>query len=255
MNVRQKHAHTWIEAYAGLGPDRLPIWIPLDPTPGAARQQSIAQVGGFACNFRTVSDLIRHLWVFYIVGYDGDRQNRLLYAPMRQMIGWMREKYIELGRLLRSGFAVLFHFQDISAFISVRGFIVTFFLLILTAGLAHLLYRLAKRILRWLRGPEVDSTSLTAGTLFYRRLTQLLSELELERTPAETQGEFAVRAGKFLTGQGPETQSVAAVPQQVVDAFYRVRFGHLDLEPASLQELDGRLDALEASLNHESLSP
>jgi hypothetical protein len=86
-------------------------------------------------------------------------------------------------------------------------------------------------------------------------LAQLLAELELERTPAETQGEFAVRAGRFLTGQGPATQSVAEVPQQVVDAFYRVRFGHLELEPASLQELDARLDALEASLKQESLSP
>jgi hypothetical protein len=43
---------------------------------------------------------------------------------------------------------------------------------------------------------------------------------------------------------------VAQVPQQIVEAFYRVRFGHLELEPASLQELDARLDALEASLNH-----
>ena len=41
---------------------------------------------------------------------------------------------------------------------------------------------------------------------------------------------------------------MADVPQQVVDAFYRVRFGHLELEQASLEELDLRLDALEASL-------
>jgi hypothetical protein len=41
------------------------------------------------------------------------------------------------------------------------------------------------------------------------------------------------------------------VPQQVVDAFYRVRFGHLELEPASLQNLNDRLDALEASLASE----
>ena len=104
---------------------------------------------------------------------------------------------------------------------------------------------------RWLRGPVVDSASLTAGTLFYRRLTQLLAQLELERTPFETQGEFAVRAAKFLTGQGHSTQSVADVPGEVVNAFYRVRFGHLELEPGSLEELDARLDALEASMKHD----
>ena len=252
MNVRQKHAHTWVEAYAGMrpGPERLPRWITLDPTPGAERRRSIAEVGGIAGNFRTLTDLFRHVWVFYIVGYDRDRQIRLLYGPMRQMMGWVKEKYTEMGRLLRRGFAVLFHFQDISAFISFRGFIVSFLVLVLIAGLAHLLYRLAHRLLLWLRGPEDDAMSLTAGSLFYRRLALLLGELELERTPAETQGEFAVRAAKFLTGHGPATRAVADVPQQVVDAFYRVRFGHLELEPASLEELDGRLDALEASLNH-----
>ena len=70
----------------------------------------------------------------------------------------------------------------------------------------------------------------------------------ITRSPAETQSEFAERAHKFLSGHGPLTQHVAQVPGQVVNAFYRVRFGHLELEPASLEELDARLDALEASL-------
>src|SRR5262249_27342467 len=131
MNVRQKHAHTWVEAYAGLrpGPERLPLWITLDPTPGAERQRSIAAMGGITGNFRTLTDLVRHIWVFYIVGYDRDRQTRLLYGPMRQMIGWIKDKYQEIGRFLRRGFSRLFHLQDISAFISVRGFVVAFLLL------------------------------------------------------------------------------------------------------------------------------
>ena len=107
---------------------------------------------------------------------------------------------------------------------------------------------MVKRSLEWLHGPPLDTTSLTAGIIFYRRLAQMLAEYDLERTPAETQSEFARRADKFLAGQGPLTDPVADVPQQVVEAFYRVRFGHLELEPGSLEELDARLDALEASL-------
>ena len=38
MNVRQKHAHSWVEAYVGLSPDQAPIWITLDPTPGTERR-------------------------------------------------------------------------------------------------------------------------------------------------------------------------------------------------------------------------
>ncbi len=251
LNVRQKHAHSWVEAYTGLlGPENVPIWITLDPTPAAERIRSIAQVGGIAGRFRTVTDLIRHIWVFYIVGYDAERQNRLVYTPMRTIITEARRRYNAMVLGLRKWFAQVFHFQDPSALISLRGFVVSFFILLLLAGLGLLLYRLALRLARWLRGPTLDAASLSAGTLFYRRLAQVLADYDLERTPAETQSEFAVRAHKFLTGQGPHTAPVSDVPQQVVDAFYRVRFGHLELEPASLADLNARLDSLESRLNN-----
>jgi hypothetical protein len=249
MNVRQKHAHSWVEAYIGVGPEDRPIWITLDPTPGEERDQSVAKVGGLSRNFRPLTDLIRHIWVFYIIGYDGERQSRLLYSPMRQMINWVREKYMQIGRLLRRGLAALFNFQDISAFISIRGFVVSFLALSVLAGLAHLSISLGRRVIRWFRGAQDNATSLTAGILFYRRMAQLLARLELERTPSETQGEFAARASRVLAGRGPQQQTVADVPHQVVEAFYRVRFGHLELEPASLQTLNAQLDALETSLS------
>lgn len=251
LNVRQKHAHSWVEAYAGpeANSEKIPIWIVLDPTPGNERDESIAHVGGIAGNFRPITDVIRHIWVFYIVGYDGERQRRLLYAPMREMLREIAEQYVRLGKWLRKGFA-LFHFQDVSAFISIRGFVVTFIGCCLLAGLAHLGIRLARLLLRWMRGPELDTASRSAGLLFYRRMAQLLAEYDLNRTPAETQREFARRARTFLTNRGSSAQTVSNVPQQVVDAFYRVRFGHLELEPAHLAELDSQLDSLESNLKN-----
>jgi protein-glutamine gamma-glutamyltransferase len=255
--VRQKHAHSWVEAFVGTGPiyagaknETAPIWVTLDPTPALERQESIAKVGGIAGNFRPFTDVVRHLWVFYVVGYDIERQNRLVYAPMRTMITEVRTKYRELGGRLRNWLAFLFHFPDFSSFISIRGFAVSFVGLVLLAGVIHSAYRGVRAILARLRGPGTVAGSLFAGILFYRRLTQMLGELDLVRAPAETQNEFCLRAQKFLSRQGPLTQDVADVPRQVVDAFYRVRFGHLDLEPQSLEELDARLDALEACLKN-----
>ncbi len=97
LNVRQKHAHSWVEALVGLTPEKNPIWITLDPTPAAERRESIAQVGGLAGSFRPLTDVIRHIWVFYIVGFDGERQDRLLYAPMRMIIREVREQYAKLA--------------------------------------------------------------------------------------------------------------------------------------------------------------
>ena len=121
MNVRQKHAHSWVEAYAGSDPDRRPVWITLDPTPSTERAESIAHVGGLAGSFRPLTDLIRHIWVFYIVGYDRDRQNRLLYAPMLQMVTWIRENYNKLMTLARRGLAVLFRFEDYRRILQLAG--------------------------------------------------------------------------------------------------------------------------------------
>ena len=114
--------------------------------------------------------------------------------------------------------------------------------------LAKLVFRLIEPLVRWLRGPGPDSASLTPGTLFYRRFAQMLADLELERMPTETQGEFARRAQDFIAAQGPQSDSVADVPREVVDAFYRIRFGHLQLEPESLEAINSRLDALELQL-------
>ena len=99
-------------------------------------QESIAQVGGLAGKFRPLTDLVRHIWVFYVVGYNGERQNRLIYTPMRTIIREARDQYVKLGQWLRRWFARLFHFRDISAFISLRGFIVSFFVVFLLAALA-----------------------------------------------------------------------------------------------------------------------
>ncbi len=84
--------------------------------------------------------------------------------------------------------------------------------------------------------------------LFYRRLAHLLAEYDLKRSPAETQGEFAHRAFRFLNGRGEGGQEVAALPERVVQAFYQVRFGDRDLSPETLEDLERSLDLLEARL-------
>ena len=108
---------------------------------------------------------------------------------------------------------------------------------------------LAARLIRWYRGPIEDADALTKGAAQYRRLARLLGGCGLERPPAETQEEFARRATMFLAGNGSLTEAVADVPRDVVDAFYRVRFGHRDLPAADVARIEERLDALEATLN------
>ena len=253
FNVRQKHAHSWVEAYLGghpLSPD-LPYWLTLDPTPGNERDVVVARVGGFRGNFRQITDFVRYVWVFYVVGYNAERQNRLLYAPIRSLAAEAGNGFAIMGDGLaryRNRLYGLLNFRDVRSFISVRGFVVSFVAMLLMVGLFQALKGATLKLVRWVRGPDVDTSALAVGAAHYRRLTQLLSGLGLERPPAETQEEFARRAGDFLDARGPETRPVADVPRQVVEAFYRVRFGHLDLKPGALKVLETRLDALEKLL-------
>jgi transglutaminase-like putative cysteine protease len=248
LNVRQKHAHSWVEAYLGDDPAGLPIWITLDPTPGIERDRLVASVGGFASNFRQITDLIRYIWVFYIVGYNADRQRRILYDPIAKLAREARSGFQIMGKVIREAAADLLTFQNVGQFISIRGFFVSFTLLLLLVAIFRALLWCLGRFLRWFRGPAEDTAQLTAGEVFYRRLAQLLAGFELKRASTETQQEFAHRAEQTLRKHGSITEKVADVPRQVVQAFYRVRFGHRDLAPGALRELEVRLDALEASL-------
>lgn len=253
MNVRQKHAHSWVEAFVGQSPvpERLPIWLTLDPTPGTERQRSVAKVGGFKANFYQFTDAVRYLWVFYIVGYDSDRQNKLIYAPVRATVREARRGFSMIATELqktRVWLLNLIHLRDARSIISVRGFAVTFSLLLFLTGLARVAAIVYRRIVGAIRGKELDDGALSAGAVYYRRLAQLLSGYGLERPPAETQDEFARRATQFLAARGSDTEAVADVPRAVVDAYYRVRFGEQELSPAAVHHLESRLDTLEASL-------
>jgi hypothetical protein len=248
--VRQKHAHSWVEAYVGRTSDNAPIWVTLDPTPVAERKQSIEQVGGLAGSFRPLTDSLRHVWIFYVVGYDGDRQDRLIYGPMRTIATEIKTQYKNMGMRVRRWFAQIFHFENINSFISIRGFFVSFLVGLLSIAVGKLAFQLIQRLARWLRGPITDADALAPGTLFYRRLTQMLAEFKLERMPTETHGEFAGRAQTYIQAHGPESDGVSGVPAEVVDAFYRIRFGHLQLKPESLEVLNNRLDALELRLKN-----
>ena len=88
-----------------------------------------------------------------------------------------------------------------------------------------------------------------AGVAFYRRLIQSLTRLGLDRALAETPRQFARRASAALAARPVAADpALDELPPQVVEAFYRVRFGHRELPLEDLGRLDARLDALEAGL-------
>ncbi|MGE3821700.1 MAG: DUF3488 and DUF4129 domain-containing transglutaminase family protein, partial [Isosphaeraceae bacterium] len=253
LTVRQKHAHSWVEVYLGdlPPPENYPIWITLDPTPGIERQLSVARVGGLRAYFRQITDFVSFVWIYYVAGYDAERQQRLLYGPARALALEARKGFaVMASRLaaLREAVLTMVTFPNARSIVSVRGFLVSFVGLLLVVGLFRLIRWVVRRILALYRGPEVDPLSTSPGATHYRRLAQLLAEFQIERQVTETQEEFAHRATAFLSGRGPDTLEVVDVPRRVVEAFYRVRFGEKPLSAQAAEDLESRLNALESQL-------
>jgi transglutaminase-like putative cysteine protease len=253
--VRQKHAHSWVEALVSENPSEDPLWMSLDPTPGTERQASVARVGGRASRFRNLGDFLRFAWTFYIVGFNSDRQQRLIYEPARQLIAYAADGFRFMGRNLRALVAWLLHFRNVQEFFSLRGFLVSITIMLAMVLVVRLATRLFSRWRKRRAGADRDRSALGTGVAIYNRLARLLRTIGLERAHAETPREFARRAALLLAAKDAASAPISDVPPLIVDAFYRIRFGNEDLGARALEELDHRLDALEACFSPDGRTP
>lgn len=247
LTVRQKHAHSWVEALVGREEGGTPIWLELDPTPAGEREASVQKVGGMG-SFRVFSDLVRYIWVFFIVGFNADRQQRLLYNPIADLFAKAKEGFGIMGEQLRALVAWLFHFPSVSSFFSIRGFFVSVAVMLALVVAGRGLIALIRRLLVRLRDGEALELGGPASAAFYRRALVLLAEAGLRRPPTETPREFARRAGLLLSAREGTGEGLGDVPPEVVDAYYALRFGGIEPGPDLLAHLNEKLDALEARL-------
>ncbi len=256
VTVRQKHAHSWVEVLEPTPPSdrfiiRTPAWVTLDPTPGLARDESVARVGGMNFGTRQFTDFVRYVWVFYIVGFNAERQQKFLYDPIMYLYREARRGFQMIWAGLLSIHGWMFHFPSVSSFMTWRGFVSISLNIIGIIILIRLVMFIVRRVRRAMAGDLDGRSSKAIGVLIYRRLVTLLTELGLERPDWETPREFAKRATLMLVGNaaGPGHEAVADVPSLVVEAYYRIRFGHDELDETHLAHIESRLDALEARIH------
>lgn len=270
MHVRQKHAHSWVEALVGKRENGLPLWITLDATPSRQREASVAKVGGLGGSLRQLNDFVRYVWVFYVVGFNAERQNRMIYQPALRLWNDAKRGFRIIGEQLRAGWNWLTSPRDARSIFSWNGFAFTVTLLSLLSLTFWLGRKLVRAIWSRWRGPWRDDGQTLPGFLLYRRLIQILKRIGLERPPAETPREFAVRVSPNLllrgggAGRSPatvtdaiprqgsstvgETTALSAVPAAVTEAYYQLRFGRDAKLDDRISELDSRLDELEQQL-------
>ncbi len=258
--VRQRDAHAWVEAY--MRPEEIPDeainpeerhagggWMRLDPTP---REQFKAAVETNVFDRASKSfDYARWLWNDYVLRLTEERQKRAVLAPLSLDRQFSITNVVDVGawqqlvakvtgtdwqRLLRGEF-------------SWRGGLAAIF----ACGLAYFGYRLVRNSLpllqRWwpYRRGVSRRRKRRVSVAFYRQFEAALARVGLQRSVAQTQRQFAGMVAQQLAAT-PEHAVAADIPQQIVEAFYRVRFGHWRPDAQQEAEILEQLKRLEETL-------
>jgi hypothetical protein len=260
--VRQLHAHTWVQAY--LEYEQLPKdgmhgedfwewkknkggWLRLDPTPARDEQSK----NGFFAPIENGLQWLDFAWSYYVVELNYDRQRRAIFMPIfnaaTRLFNFLRDPktwqafYERIGEALhRSGaagaLAWVLLISTLAASVALLGLV------------GYLLWRLGRKLWRKLaarrnrrrRRPRIEVE-------FYRRLEHLLKKYGLSRPAGQTAREFAIVAGEWLAAETGQEQ-LLPFPARIVEAYYRVRFGRLPLDGEQSRDVEQILREMESRI-------
>lgn len=260
--VRQLHAHAWVEAY--LEGDQIPAealtgnwrepwaegaWLRLDATAAAGDVASSADTSLWD-RLTQSTQWLQSLWDNYVLDMDRQRQRDAVYQPLLDAVENAYttvtdpDSWSELGDSLGRLFSFL---PSAGTF----GWWIWTVLLVLS-GLAAMLLtgwglrRLVRRLWPRLAGRNAaTAVGRKVEIDFYRRLEVLLARHGLVRAAGQTQREFAAAAGLRVAALA-RRPSLAPLAGQVADAFYRVRFGGVPLDNPQAEAVEQALAQLAA---------
>lgn len=260
--VRQRHAHAWVEAWIDDGDDH-DEWLPLDATPGD-RETSVRQFGSNGDFWRNAKNSLSSFWSTYVVSMSYNRQKESLYDPLA---GSMSGGFESFTQFLQDVLTEAKEFQDdliprgrptAIALMLMAGFVV----IVLVA------VQITRRGGNWLRARRLSGRGPSPWSLrwrgwlsrwaapilgrrvvveFYEQFLGLLRLRGLRPAGHQTPREFARQVEGALAGLLGRA-SLATLPHDVTDSFYRVRFGGDALSSAEIEQLGERIRLLEDAL-------
>jgi hypothetical protein len=249
--VRQRNSHAWVEAL--LPPGEAPewelcgpptgggTWYRLDPTPSALGALSESSNDSVSGQMMQTFDYVELLWRDYVLSLNAMKQQDSIYEPVSHRAFNSLPPWVErwgFRRALRRVSAILGMDPNVlvprrssnpAAFDWRSGVLVIGLVLIavVAANGIWLTFFLLRRLRRE-PGRGTRHRKLVPPA-FYRRLEALLARLSLKRAAGQTARELAAVAADRLDDRAPQA-AVSELPAEIVDAYYRVRFGGAALD-------------------------
>jgi hypothetical protein len=196
--VRQRDAHTWIEAYL---PDK--GWVPFDPTP--AGEAKVFSPLLFSLN--RYYDFLKLKWNRYIIQYSRRDQVRFLLGLRRQVMG------------LR----LFSHSPSLQRVRNTTSYVSTYLLAGLVACVCILLIFWGFTKKRRARGAH-QMGKLPPEISFYLKMLKIFDKKKIPKRASETPSEFANRVVR-------EKGNLSPWLERITSLYYRVRFGQIPLTP------------------------
>jgi hypothetical protein len=196
--VRQRDAHTWIEAY-------LPNsgWVPFDPTPAGEAKVFSPLVS----SLNRYYDFLKLKWNRYIIQYSRRDQVRFLLGLRRQV----------MGLRLFTPFPSLQRVRDTTSHVStylLAGLVACVGILLIFWGFTKKRRAIGVRQMGKLP-PEIS---------FYLKMLKIFDKKKIPKRANETPSEFAQRVAQ-------EKGNLSPWLEQITSLYYRVRFGQIPLTP------------------------
>jgi transglutaminase-like putative cysteine protease len=261
--VRQLHAHAWVEAF--LAHEQIPEalrrngrinwtyggWLRLDPTPAddvgtqAARR---TMWGTWQARWHG----LQRTWDKYIVDMDFNKQRDSVYEPISRAIRSLISKLFDVRwwkELVSVFWASLAATQRSGIIGWLCGVAVLIVLLTVPVTVGWWLARFFGRIWRrFSKASDERRARVHSSIEFYQGFEQIVARIGLQRAVGQTPCEFAHKAGVRLAAISGRRELYTRA-MQVVDAFYRVRFGRQALSPAAIKAIEQALQELTAASN------
>lgn len=246
FRVKQLHAHSWVEAYVDKS------WITIDPTP-PLRDENVRKIESAYFGFGQIWDAMKTNWND-AVRLTQSQQERIVYFPLRQ---FARSAWKTIKDLLTGNTAGLRNILNVlmspEKWFSVPGAVVASLLMLIASGVVWVSRRLL-RMFQKIKDHREAERSRRIRVDFFARFISILNEIGLQPQPAQTAREFI--HGSLSTIE--DTLSAAGLsncPNELVDLFYSIRFGHHVISDEETLRIDKTLSRLEECLqNREKLA-
>lgn len=220
--VRQKHAHAWVEAFVD---DR---WRTVEPTPSADRRDELDTVGQ-ASLISNIQTAISDLWNDRIHQMSAERQQEF-FAPVISTSKTLFQTIRDKGLLNAARQSVLAFIESPSSVISWQGGVVVFLLLLAISlfwrlqAFSRMLAFCASLARRFFR----KERSARSVIRFYEGFCTLCEKNGLRFSPAHSAMEIASLAVDRFGAQLAAAE-LSTLPSRIATAFNEVRFGELSL--------------------------